>query len=242
MKINILTLFPTMFAPLYESMIGRAIDNGILEINLIDIREYTNDKHRRVDDTPFGGGAGMIMQYQPIMSAVRENGASGHYIYMSPRGKVLDGGKTMELSRKEEITLLCGHYEGVDQRVIDALDAEEISIGDYVLTGGELPAMVLIDCVSRFIDGVLSSDESAVDESVYSGLLEYPQYTKPREVEGLEVPEILLSGNHKFVDLWRFEESLRVTAERRPDLLRRYIDADHEMSKAERKILDKYRE
>jgi tRNA (guanine37-N1)-methyltransferase len=252
MKINILTLFPDMFTPLWESMIGRAYENGIIDFNIIDIRDYTEDKHNRVDDTPFGGGAGMVMQVQPIISACRENGLTGpeqaaqdatasfpRVIYMSPRGRMLDGEYAEELSREEEITILCGHYEGVDQRVLDMLGAEEVSIGDYVLTGGELPAMVLIDSVARFIDGVLASDESVKDESVYSGLLEAPHYSKPREYEGMEVPEILLSGNHGEIDLWRFEQALRLTKERRPAMFKEYISSEREWSKKEKQIIEK---
>ena len=220
MKINILTLFPEMFAPLQESMLGRAREKGILDINLINIRDYTEDKHNRVDDTPFGGGAGMVMQVQPILSAYRENHLQGPCLYMSPRGKMLNGEMAESLSRQEEITILCGHYEGVDQRALDLLQAEEVTIGDYILTGGELPAMVLVDTVARFLDGVLAGEESVKEESVYSGLLEYPHYTKPREVEGLAVPEVLVSGNHEKIDLWRYEKSLEITKERRPDLFR----------------------
>ena len=238
MKINILTLFPEMFAPLQESMLGRAREKGILDINLINIRDYTEDKHNRVDDTPFGGGAGMVMQVQPILSAYRENHLQGPCLYMSPRGKMLNGEMAESLSRQEEITILCGHYEGVDQRALDLLQAEEVTIGDYILTGGELPAMVLVDTVARFLDGVLAGEESVKEESVYSGLLEYPDYTKPREVEGLAVPEVLVSGNHEKVDLWRYEKSLEITKERRPDLFREYLESEPSLSKKEKKILE----
>ena len=241
MKINILTIFPEMFSPLRMSMLGRAIDNGILELSVVDIRDFTEDKHNRVDDTPYGGGAGMVMQIQPIMDAYRESGFGGEVLYMSPRGEMLSGGMARELAGLDEITILCGHYEGVDQRVLDRLGAREVSIGDYVLTGGELPAMVLVDTVARFLDGVLAGEESVNDESIYSGLLEYPQYSKPRVFEGDEVPEILLSGNHGEIDLWRWEESLKLTKERRPDLLRRYIESEPELMKKQRAILDKYR-
>ena len=240
MKINILTIFPEMFAPLKESMIGRASEKGILEINTIDIRDYTEDKHNRVDDTPFGGGAGMVMQAQPILSAYDTNSLGGPVIYMSPRGERLNGDMAEELSKEKELTILCGHYEGVDQRVLDKLGAREVSIGDYILTGGELPAMVLVDTIARFIDGVLASEESAKDESIYSGLLEYPHYTKPREYEGMVVPDVLVSGNHQLIDLWRFEESLRLTKERRPDLFEKYINSDRVWSKKERAIIAKY--
>lgn len=238
MKINILTLFPEMFTPLQESMLGRAREKGILDINLINIRDYTEDKHNRVDDTPFGGGAGMVMQVQPIMSAYRENHLQGPCLYMSPRGKMLNGEMAESLSRQEEITILCGHYEGVDQRALDLLQAEEVTIGDYILTGGELPAMVLVDTVARFLDGVLAGEESVKEESVYSGLLEYPHYTKPREVEGLTVPEVLVSGNHEKIDLWRYEKSLEITKERRPDLFREYLESEPSLSKKEKKILE----
>lgn len=238
MKINILTLFPEMFTPLQESMLGRAREKGILDINLINIRDYTEDKHNRVDDTPFGGGAGMVMQVQPILSAYRENHLQGPCLYMSPRGKMLNGEMAESLSRQEEITILCGHYEGVDQRALDLLQAEEVTIGDYILTGGELPAMVLVDTVARFLDGVLAGEESVKEESVYSGLLEYPHYTKPREVEGLAVPEVLVSGNHEKIDLWRYEKSLELTKERRPDLFRKYLESEPSLSKKEKKILE----
>ena len=238
MKINILTLFPEMFTPLQESMLGRAREKGILDINLINIRDYTEDKHNRVDDTPFGGGAGMVMQVQPILSAYRENHLQAPCLYMSPRGKMLNGEMAESLSRQEEITILCGHYEGVDQRALDLLQAEEVTIGDYILTGGELPAMVLVDTVARFLDGVLAGEESVKEESVYSGLLEYPHYTKPREVEGLAVPEVLVSGNHEKIDLWRYEKSLEITKERRPDLFREYLESEPSLSKKEKKILE----
>jgi tRNA (guanine37-N1)-methyltransferase len=241
MKINILTIFPEMFTPLRESMIGRAIDNGTIELNIVDIRDFTTDKHNRVDDAPYGGGAGMVMQVQPVMDAYRESGFGGDVIYMSPRGEMLSQELASELSEAAEITILCGHYEGVDQRALDMIGAREVSIGDYVVTGGELPAMVLIDAVSRFIPGVLSSEESALDESIYSGLLEYPHYTRPAEYEGESVPDVLLSGNHGEVDLWRWEQSLALTKERRPDLFRKYIESDTPLTKRQKKILEKYR-
>ncbi len=238
MKYNILTIFPEMFTPLRESMLGRASENGIIEFNIINFRDYTKDKHNRVDDTPYGGGAGMILQVDPIISAIRDKELKGKFIYMSPRGKILNEEKARELSTKDEITMICGHYEGIDQRVLDELHAEEISVGDFILTGGELPAMLLIDCVSRFIDGVLSSEESMEDESIYSGLLEYPQYTKPREIIEREVPEVLLSGNHELIRLWRFEQSLRLTKEIRPDLFTKYINSGRKFSKKEKKIIE----
>ena len=240
MKINILTIFPDMFAPLRMSMLGRAIDNGIIELDITDIRDYTTDRHNRVDDTPYGGGVGMVMQVQPILDAFNAKGYGGEVLYMSPRGEMLSGDLAKELSEKDEITILCGHYEGVDQRALDRLGAREVSIGDYVLTGGELPAMVLIDTVARFLDGVLAGEESVTDESVYSGLLEYPQYSKPREYEGDEVPEILLSGNHGEIDLWRWEQAVALTKERRPDMFRKYLESEPELSKKQKIILQKY--
>ena len=230
-----------MFAPLKMSMLGRAAENGILEFDITDIRDYTTDKHNRVDDTPYGGGAGMVMQVQPVMDAYDAKGYGGRVIYMSPRGTILSEDLARDLAAEDEITMICGHYEGIDQRVLDRLGAEEVSIGDYVLTGGELPAMVLIDTVARFIDGVLSGEDSVNDESIYSGLLEYPQYSKPREYDGDEVPEILLSGNHGEIDLWRWEQSLKLTKERRPDLFEKYLKSEPDLSKKEKAILEKYR-
>ena len=224
MKINIMTLFPEMFEPIRASMIGRAADNGIIELNIVNIRDYTEDKHCRVDDTPFGGGAGMLMQVQPIISCYRQNDFAGRTIYMSPRGRKLSQGIAEELAGEGELTILCGHYEGVDERALTELSAEEISIGDYVLTGGELPAMVLVDAVARFIPGVLASDESVLEESIYSGLLEYPQYTRPRTMEEGEVPGVLLSGDHKKIELWRFEQAMKLTKERRPDMWQNFIE------------------
>ena len=183
----------------------------------------------------------MVMQVQPIVDAFEASGFGGDVIYMSPRGEMLSGEMARELSLKDEITILCGHYEGVDQRALDRLGAREVSIGDYVLTGGELPAMVLVDTVARFLDGVLAGDESVSDESIYSGLLEYPQYSKPRVFGGDEVPEVLLSGNHGEIDLWRWEQSLALTKERRPDLFKAYIESKPELSKKQKKILEQYK-
>ena len=239
MKINILTLFPEMFTAVTESSIlGKAGEKGILDVRLINIRDFTRDKHRKTDEYPFGGGVGMVMTAQPIFDALRSLDAGGKMIYMSPRGKILDRQKIEELAEMEEITILCGHYEGVDQRVLDEWDMEEISIGDYILTGGELAAMVLIDSVSRFIPEVLGSEESATEESIYSGLLEYDQYTKPREYEGLTVPEVLFGGNHRLIHLWQYECSLRLTKERRPDLFAAYLAKEKNLSKEEKKILE----
>ena len=241
MKITVLTQFPEMFeGVLGTSMLGRAADKGLLETRVINIRDYSVDKHRKTDDTPFGGGFGMVMTPQPAFDALKAVGAEGKRIlYMSPRGRILDKTLASELAAEEEFFILCGHYEGIDQRIIDAWNMEEVSIGDYILTGGELPAMVLIDCVARLIPGCLSDDEAAVEESVYSGLLEADQYTKPREYEGLEVPEVLYNGNHKLIHLWQFENSLRLTRSRRPDLFEAYLNKDKTLSKEEKKILDK---
>lgn len=242
MKIDILTLFPEMFIPVTtSSILGRAAEKNLIDIRLTDIREYTKNKHRKVDDYPFGGGQGMVMMPQPIFDALRGIKAEGKKIlYMSPRGRVLDKDKIQELSQLSELVILCGHYEGVDQRVIDCWEMEEVSIGDYILTGGELPAMVLVDSVARLIPGVLSGEDSAMEESVYSGLLEYPQYTQPREYEDIPVPEILLSGHHKNIDLWRFEKSLELTRKVRPDMFENYCrERTQELDKAEKKILQK---
>lgn len=240
MKIDVLTLFPEMFKPVIgDSILGRAVGNGILEISLTDIREFSNDKHNKADDYPYGGGGGMIMMADPIFGAMESVGASDKkVVYMSPKGKVLSGDKIQELSECKNLVILCGHYEGVDQRVIDYWDAEEISIGDYVLTGGELPAMVLIDAVARLLPGVLGNENSAMDESIYSGLLEHSQYTKPREYRAMEVPEVLLNGNHKLINLWKFKEALCLTKERRPDLFEEYMKKNHDFSKEERRIVD----
>lgn len=223
MKINILTIFPEMFESVFSSSIlGRAREQGLLEITLTDIRPFSESKHHNTDDYPFGGGAGMVMMYQPIrdaMASVTGDGFRGKRIYLSPRGRKLTTALARELAKEEELVLLCGHYEGVDQRALDTCVDEEISIGDYILTGGELAAMVLTDCVSRFIPGVLGSEESPEEESFSDGLLEYPQYTRPREIDGLAVPEVLLSGDHAKIRAWRRRESLLATLRFRPDLL-----------------------
>lgn len=244
MNFNILTLFPEMFVPLKTSMIGRASENGLLNINLINPRDYSNDKHKKVDDYPFGGGQGMVMMPQPLFDCIRNNSLQNSKIYyMSPRGAILDYNKIREISCLSEVTILCGHYEGVDQRVLDEFDVEEISIGNYILTGGELAAMVLVDAVSRMIPGVLSGEESALEESIYSGLLEYDQYTKPREYEDSRVPEVLYGGNHALIKLWKLEESMKITLERRPELLRKFLQDENNWksrSKAEKKVMEKY--
>ena len=241
MKIDVLTLFPEMFTAVTESSIlGRAGEKGIININLINIRDYSRDKHNKADDTPFGGGPGMVMLADPIFGALEASSAEGKRIlYMSPRGKVLDHDKIRELSEEEELVILCGHYEGIDQRAIDYWGVEEVSIGDYILTGGELPAMVLIDAVARFIPDVLGNSLSTSDESVYSGLLECDQYTKPRTYQNMEVPEVLTGGNHKLIHLWQYENALNLTKQRRPDLWKKYLEAEKNLTKDEKKILEK---
>lgn len=224
MRIDILTLFPDMCnSVLGESIIGRARQAGKVEINSIDIRDYTLDKHRRVDDKPYGGGMGMIMAPQPIFdcfqSLCEQIGTRPHLIYLTPQGKTLTQDRVKELAQLDNIALLCGHYEGIDERVIEALEPEEISVGDYVLTGGELPALIVADAVSRMLSGVLSDDECFEEESHYNSLLEYPQYTHPSEWQGRKVPDVLLSGHHANVEQWRRERSLERTYNRRPDML-----------------------
>ena len=240
MKINVLTLFPEMFTAVTGSILGRACEKGIITFNFINIRDFSNDKHKKVDDYPFGGGPGMVMMADPIFGALNSIDARGKKIlYMSPRGNILDQTKIQQLAEEEELTILCGHYEGVDQRVLDHFDMEEVSIGDYILTGGELPAMVLIDTVARLIPGVLAGEDSATEESIYSGLLEYPQYTKPRSYEGMDVPEILVGGNHKLIYLWKFEQSLRLTRDLRPDLFEDFVKNSKKLTKDEHKVLEK---
>lgn len=241
MNIDILTLFPDMFAPvLGSSMLGRAADKGILNVNTVNIRDFSENKHKKTDDTPFGGGAGMVMMAQPVFDALRSVGAEKkRIIYMSPRGRKLDGALAQELAQEKELVFLCGHYEGIDERIIDYWQPDEVSIGDYILTGGELAAMVVIDAVARLIPEVLGNNASVMEESVYSGLIEYPQYTKPREYEGMGVPEVLLSGNHKAIALWQFEKGCEVTMQRRPDLWERFMKNTNGLSKQEKKIVEK---
>ncbi len=222
MNISILTLFPKMFDGfLSESIIGRAISNKYVNIELFNIRDEAGNKHGRVDDSPYGGGAGMLMQAPPLKRSLVASGWSSgqRVVYMSPRGKVLTHKMAQAFSKEEDLYIVCGHYEGVDQRFIDKYVTDEISIGDYVLTGGELPAMVFIDSVVRLIDGVLGTSESLIDESHSNGLLEYPQYTRPPEFEGMKVPDVLLSGHHENIAKWREEKSLEITRKIRPDLL-----------------------
>jgi tRNA (guanine37-N1)-methyltransferase len=220
-KFDVLTLFPEMFEPVKnESIIGRAVEAGTVEINTVNIRDYANNKHNRVDDYPYGGGAGMVMQAPPVYDAYKSLGVDRNVpvIYMSPQGRRFNQEIAKELARYDEIVLLCGHYEGIDERLLEEIVTEEISIGDYVLTGGELPAMVIIDTVSRLVDGVLNK-ESIEEESFTNGLLEYPQYTRPEEFLGKKVPDVLLSGHHANIKKWREEQSLERTKKKRPDML-----------------------
>ena len=223
MRIDILNLFPNMFSsPLRESILGRAVEKGLLQIQTINIRDFTLDKHQVVDDAPYGGGQGMVMKVEPIARAiesVKAQNPSARTIYLTPQGKPFHQDLARRLSTQSHLILLCGRYEGIDERVRELFIDEEISIGDYVLTGGELAAMVLVDAVSRFIPGVLGSDRSAEDDSFFNFLLEYPQYTRPSDFRGSCVPEVLLSGNHSAISIWRKKEALRRTSLRRPDLL-----------------------
>lgn len=239
MNYHILTLFPEMVLNgLHTSIIGRAAEKGLLSIEAIDIREYSTDKHRHVDDYPYGGGAGMVMQPMPICDAYDDLcgkiGKKPRVIYMTPQGKVFNQKIAQELAKEEDLVFLCGHYEGIDERALELIATDYLSIGDYVLTGGELPAMVMIDSISRLIPGVLNNDTSAEFESFQDNLLEYPQYTRPEEYKGLKVPEVLLSGHHKNIDAWRREQSIQRTLERRPDLLEEAI-----LSKKEAEYLKK---
>ena len=238
MRIDIMTLFPEMCEQvLNESIIGRARANGCVEIHCTNIRDFTEDKHNRVDDAPYGGGMGMLMQAQPIYACFTHLcetlGKRPKLIYMSPQGQVLTQQKVKSLAQEENLAILCGQYEGVDERVIEAIVDEEISIGDYVLTGGELPALVLTDSIARMLPGVLANAEAFEQESHYASLLEYPQYTRPEEWQGRRVPAVLLSGHHANIEAWRREQSLRRTYARRPELL-----ADAALSKSDKKILD----
>lgn len=244
MRIDLITLFPEMCeAVLSESIIGRARRSGAIEINCHQLRDFAFDKHRRVDDSTYGGGMGMLMLAEPIALCFEhiceEVGEKPHFIYLSPKGKVLTQQKLKELSAHENICLLCGHYEGVDQRVLDMYVDEEISIGDYVLTGGELPALVLTDSLARLQPGVLSDDECFEMESHYDGLLEYPQYTKPKVWRGVDIPEVLFTGHHENIRKWRREQSVIVTAEKRPDMLDKATLTDKERQLAEQIISDK---
>ncbi len=225
MRFDVLTLFPEMITnALGESVIGRAAENGKITVNAVNIRDYSTDKHRRVDDYPYGGGFGMVMQCQPIYDCycdvTKDESQKVHTIYMSPKGKVLTQKRALELSKLPRIVILCGHYEGVDQRVLDEIVDEEISIGDYVLTGGELPACVLIDCISRMLDGVLADEDAYQKESHFDGLLEHPQYTRPEIWHDKAVPDILLSGHHANIEKWKDEQSVEITKKLRPDMIK----------------------
>jgi tRNA (guanine37-N1)-methyltransferase len=248
MRFDVMTLFPEMVErTLGESIIGRAQNAGIIEVKCHNIRDYSVDKHRKTDDTPYGGGMGMVMTCQPIYDCflhVKSEIPEGktRVIYMSPKGRIFNHAIARELSEYDNLVILCGHYEGVDQRVLDEIVDEDISIGDYVLTGGELPACIVIDAVSRLKEGVLADSECYEDESHASGILEYPQYTKPREFLGREVPEILLSGDHKKIDRWRLEKAVEITRERRPDLLALHPEIEESLKPKEKKSRRKTKE
>ena len=238
MRFDILSVFPDMLkAVLFESVIGNAIENNIVDIRVHNIRDYSTNKHRKTDDYPFGGGRGMVMTPQPVMDCYRsvlDGEEHVHTVYMSPQGKVLTQEKAKQLSKLPRMVILCGHYEGLDERIITSIVDEEISIGDYVLTGGEMPAAVLVDCISRMIPGVLPEAECYENESIASGILEYPQYTRPRDFEGMEVPEILFSGHPANIEKWRREKALEKTFSVRPELLE-----NCELSKADKEFLKK---
>lgn len=233
MKFDVLTLFPEMFQPLNKSIIGRAREKELININLVNIRDFSKDKHKKVDDTPYGGGPGMILMPDIVYDAYKSiKSKKAKVIYMSPQGQTLNQKKVEELSKQEHLIILCGHYEGIDQRVLDKIVDEEISIGDYILTGGEIPAMILIDSVARYVKGVLKKD-SINEESFSKGLLEYPQYTRPEIFEGQKVPEILLSGHHENINKWRREQSLKITKSKRPDLLRNKNEVQYDVHRSE---------
>lgn len=223
MKITILTLFPKMFEALNESLIGRAIKNKLLEIEVVNFRDFSLNKHKKVDDYAFSGGAGMVLTPQPIYDAIQSVKTEDSYVvYMSPKGTPLTQNKVKQLSTDvKHLIIICGHYEGIDERIISLCVNEQISIGDFVLTGGEIPAMALVDAVSRYVDGVLHNSESTTDESFSDGLLEYPQYTRPQEFMGLKVPDVLISGNHKEIEKWKNEQKILETKKYRPDLLKK---------------------
>ena len=233
MKINILTLFPDMFDIFSHSIMGKASEKGLLDIKAIDIRDYTLNKHKKVDDTPYGGGAGMVMAPQPVVDALRDikKTNKGKVIFLGPRGKTFNQELANELSKEEELIFVCGHYEGIDERVYKYFDME-VSLGDFVLTGGEMAAIPVIDSICRLIPGVLGKEESFQDESFYDGTLEYPQYTRPFEFEGEKVPEILISGHHENIRKWRRKQSLLITKERRKDLFEKLV-----LTKEDKKLL-----
>ncbi|MBQ1216994.1 MAG: tRNA (guanosine(37)-N1)-methyltransferase TrmD [Clostridia bacterium] len=245
MRFDIMTLFDREVSDfLHTSILGRAIKNGIFEVHCHNIRDYTEDKQKRVDDAPYGGGMGMVMQAAPIRNCFDHvcgelGDKKPHVIYMTPKGKRFTQSRAKKLLKHENIVILCGHYEGVDQRILDSIVDEELTVGDYVLTGGELPAMIVVDAVARMIEGVLSDPVCYKDESIYSGLLEHPHYSRPEVFEGVRVPEILLSGHHAKIEAWRKEQSLQITKERRPDLYRAYLKK--EARRAEKERLEKLR-
>lgn len=241
MRFTVLTLFPEMFDSFKNtSMIGRSIAEGRIAVETINFREFAENKHRQVDDSPFGGGAGMVIQAQPLASCLKslELTPETRVIYLTPKGTVFNQARAVEFSKSEHLVFVCGHYEGIDERFIEAHVTDEVSIGDYVLTGGELPTMVVIDAVARMVGGVLGKQASYEEESHYNSLLEYPHYTRPADFEGQKVPDVLLSGNHAKIADWRFEESLRITGERRPDLLKKY-DYAH-LTRKKRQLVEKY--
>ena len=220
MRIDILTLFPEMFGALSESIIGRAREKNLIEINVINIRDFSKDKHKKCDDAPFGGGAGMVMTPQPLFDAITSVKTKDSLVILtSPRGQTFNQKLCKELSSFDHLIFVCGHYEGIDERIIELCIDREISIGDFVLTGGEIPAMAMVDAISRYVDGVLGNGQSLEEESFSSGLLEYPQYTRPAEYMGLKVPEVLLSGNHAEIAKFRKEQAEKITKSRRPDML-----------------------
>ncbi len=237
MNYHILTLFPEMVMDgLNTSIIGRAVEKGLISIEAINIRDYSKDKHNHVDDAPYGGGAGMVMQPGPVCDSYedlcRKIGKRPRVLYMTPQGQTFNQSIAEELAKEEDLVFLCGHYEGIDERALELIVTDYLSVGDYVLTGGELPAMVMIDCISRLVPGVLNNDVSAEIESFHDNLLEYPQYTRPEVYEGKKVPEVLLSGHHKNIETWRRQQSIKRTLERRPDLL-----ADANLSRKEKQYL-----
>ncbi len=236
MRFDILTIFPEYFDVLKQSLLGKAIEEGKFSVEISNIRDFSKDKHKKTDDTPYGGGAGMVMTPDPIVSAIEsvDPAHKAWRIYMSPRGKTLNQAKVEELAKQDRILLLCGDYEGVDQRALDICIDEELSIGDYVLTGGELPALVTINAVARYVDGVLGSSESTSEESFSNGLLEYPQYTRPEVYRGMAVPSVLKGGNHKDITKWREEKSLEITMKNRPDLFKA-VDIGSFLPKKKRK-------
>ena len=246
MRFHILTLFPEMVEQgLNTSIIGRAVDKGLLSIHAVNIRDYTLDKHKKVDDYPYGGGAGMVMQAQPVYDAwksvTEEIGYTPRTVYLTPQGPTFSQGMAKEFAKEQDLILLCGHYEGIDERVLEEIVTDYVSIGDYVLTGGELPAMVMVDAISRMVPGVLTNEDSGTSESFEGKLLEYPQYSRPEEWNGKKVPAILLSGDHKKVDEWRREQAILRTQERRPDLLEKADLTEKEKSMYGRGIWTGYR-